>query len=136
MKLIKLFKNFNKKEIMLFLVCVCLVAFGVWLDLKVPDYMSEITRLVQTEGSEMSDILVQGFYMILCSIGSLVTAIIVGYIASFLSASFSKTIRHKIFDKVENMSVAKVKKFSIRSLITRTTNDVTQIEMLISMGLQ
>ncbi len=134
--MIRLFKNFTKKEILLFLVCILLVVVQVWLDLKVPDYMSEVTRLVQTEGNNINDILIQGFYMILCSVGSLATAVIVGYFASFLSASFSRTIRRKIFTKVENMAVAEVKKFSIRSLITRTTNDVTQIEMLISMGLQ
>ena len=134
--MIKLFKNFNKKEGLLFVLCILLVSFGVWLDLKMPDYMSEVTVLVQTSGSKMSDILEQGFYMMLCAFGSLVSAIIVGYLASYLSAVFSRNVRYKIFKKVEDMGVADIKQFSIRSLITRTTNDVTQIEMLIAMGLQ
>ncbi len=134
--MIKQLKNFNKKELCLFIICVLAVVFQVWLDLKLPDYMSEITVLVQTEGSTMSEILEQGFYMLLCAFGSLASAIFVGYLASYLSARFSRTVRHKIFEKVENMGIADIKTFSIRSLITRTTNDVTQIEMLIAMGLQ
>ena len=132
----KLFKNFNKKEICIVIVCVAMIVFQVWLDLKLPDYMSAITRLIQTEGSAMKDILEQGFYMLLCALGSLASAIGVGYLASLLSASFSRTLRKKIFNKVEDFGMAEIKKFSTSSLITRTTNDVTQIEMLISMGLQ
>lgn len=108
----------------------------VWLDLKMPDYMSEITILVQTEGSKMSDILLNGGYMLACALGSLISAIIVGYLASNISASFSMRVRKKIFDKVETLGIHEVKKFSTSSLITRTTNDITQIQMLISMGLQ
>ena len=132
----KLFKNFNKKEILIVIVCIVMIVFQVWLDLKLPDYMSAITRLIQTEGSAMKDILEQGFYMLLCALGSLASAIIVGFFASLLSASFSRTLRKKIFNKVEAFGMAEIKKFSTSSLITRTTNDVTQIEMLISMGLQ
>ena len=134
--MIKLFKNFNKKDILLITISILLIVFQVWLDLKLPDYMSAITRLIQTEGSKMNDILEQGFYMISCAFGSLASAICVGYLASKLSANFSKTLRDKIFNKVENFGIAEIKKFSTSSLITRTTNDVTQIEMLISMGLQ
>ena len=132
----KLFKNFNKKEILIVIVCIVMIVFQVWLDLKLPDYMSAITRLIQTEGSAMKDILEQGFYMLLCALGSLASAIIVGFFASLLSASFSRSLRKKIFNKVEAFGMAEIKKFSTSSLITRTTNDVTQIEMLISMGLQ
>ena len=134
--MLKLFKNFNKKDYTLMLFCFLLIICQVWLELKMPDYMSEITVLVQTEGSKMSDILTNGGYMLLCAFGSLVTAIIVGYLASFLSSTFSKNVRKKLFNKVEDLSMGEVKLFSINSLITRTTNDVTQIEMVIAMGLQ
>lgn len=132
----KLFRNFNKSDILKMLVCFLLVVFQVWLDLRMPEYMSAITRLIQTEGSEMSEILTQGAYMLLCALGSLSSAILVGYFASFLASSFSKKLRKIIFRKVESFGTEEIKKFSTSSLITRTTNDVTQIEMLISMGLQ
>lgn len=132
----KLFKNLTKKEVMYALICICLVAFHVWLELKVPDYMSAITQLVQTEGSKMADILEQGAYMIGCALASLICSIVVGYFAARVASSFSANIRKKIFEKVENMGIAEIKKFSTSSLITRTTNDVTQVEMLIGMGLQ
>ena len=134
--MIKLLKSFEKKEWLLAVICFLLVVFQVALELKMPDYMSEITVLVQTEGSEMKDILINGGYMLLCALGSLVMAVISGYIASKISANFSMKIRKKIFDKVECMAMQEVKQFSTSSLITRTTNDVTQIEMLIAMGLQ
>lgn len=134
--MIKLLKSFKKKEWLLAVICFLLVVFQVALELKMPDYMSEITVLVQTEGSEMKDILINGGYMLLCALGSLVMAVISGYIASKISANFSMKIRKKIFDKVECMAMQEVKQFSTSSLITRTTNDVTQIEMLIAMGLQ
>ena len=132
----KLFKNFTKKDYLLIFISLIFILVQVWLDLKLPDYMSEITKLVQTEGSKMSAILQNGGYMLLCAFGSLLSAILVGYIASNVSASFSKNIRKKLFDKVENLGIAEVKNFSTSSLITRTTNDITQIQMFISMGLQ
>ncbi len=134
--MLKLFKNFNKKDVTLIVVAFILILCQVWLDLKMPDYMSEITKLVQTEGSKMQDILVNGGLMLLCALGSLISAVIVGYLASNISASFSMKIRKKLFDKVENLGVHEIKQFSTSSLITRTTNDITQIQMLISMGLQ
>ncbi len=132
----KLFKNFTKKDYLLIFISFIFILVQVWLDLKLPDYMSEITKLVQTEGSKMSAILENGGYMLLCAFGSLLSAVLVGYISSNVSASFSKTIRKKLFDKVENLGIAEVKNFSTSSLITRTTNDITQIQMFISMGLQ
>ncbi len=132
----KLFKNFNTKDLLIIILCIIFVVIQVWLDLKLPDYMSSITRLVQTEGSSMNEIILQGVYMLLCAFGSLLSAICVGYMSSLLSASFSKVLRKKIFNKVEDFGTEEIKKFSTSSLITRTTNDVTQIEMLISMGLQ
>ena len=132
----KLFKSFKKKDWLLVVICFLMVIFQVWLDLKLPDYMSRITVLIQTEGSRMSEILLQGGYMLLCALGSLISAIIVGYFASLLSASFSLNLREKIFRKVQKFGMNEIKKFSTSSLITRTTNDVTQIEMFIAMGLQ
>ena len=132
----KLFKNFTKKDIILIITCISLVTLHVWLELKIPDYMSAITQLVQTDGSKMSDILQQGTYMIVCAFSSLICNIIVGYFAARISSGFSVTLRKKIFEKVENMGIAEIKKFSTSSLINRTTNDVTQVEMLIGMGLQ
>lgn len=132
----KIFKNFTKKDVLLIIICISLVVVQVFLDLKLPDYMSEITRLIQTEGSSINDVLVQGGYMLSCALGSLLTAIFVGFLASRLAANFSKTLRKKIFVKVEEFSTAEVKDFQTSSLITRTTNDVTQFEMIIAMGLQ
>ena len=132
----KLIRNFTKREWLLALMCLVLVVTQVWLELKMPDYMSEITKLVQTEGSQMKDILINGGYMLACALGSLIAAVITGYITSRISSNFSKTIRKKLFNKVEDLATQEVKQFSTSSLITRTTNDVTQIEMLIAMGLQ
>lgn len=132
----KIFKNFTKKDIVLIVICISLVAGQVFLDLKIPDYMSEITRLIQTEGSSINDVLVQGSFMLICSLGSLLSAIVVGFLASRLSANFSRTLRKKIFVKVEEFSTAEIKEFQTSSLITRTINDVTQLEMVIAMGLQ
>ena len=134
--MLKLLKNFTKKETIYAIICITLVACHVWLELKVPDYMSGITRLVQTEGSKMKDILEQGTMMLTCSLISLICNIIVGYFAARVASGFSATLRKKIFEKVGNMGIAEIKKFSTSSLITRTTNDVTQVEMLIGMGLQ
>lgn len=134
--MLKLFKNFTKKDWLFILISLALIFTQVWLELKMPDYMSEITQLVQTEGSEMKDILINGGYMLACAFGSLVAAIVTGYITSKISSNFSKNIRKKIFTKVENLAMQEVKHFSTNSLITRTTNDVTQIEMLIAMGMQ
>lgn len=132
----KLLKNFGKREWLLAAISLLLIIVQVWLDLKMPDYMSKITVLVQTEGSQMQDILKNGGYMLACSIGSLVSSVIVGFIVSELAATLSMKIRKKLFDKVQNLAMNEVKKFSTSSLITRTTNDITQIQMLVAMGLQ
>jgi ATP-binding cassette subfamily B protein len=134
--MIKLLKNLGKKEWLLSIICFILIVGQVWLELKMPDYMSEITVLVQTEGSQMSDIIENGVYMLLCAFGSLFSAIIVGYLVSNISATFSMNVRDKLFDKVEKLAMNEIKKFSTSSLITRTTNDITQIQMVVSMGLQ
>ncbi len=134
--MLKLLKKLNKKEVLLIIVCLVFIIGQVWLDLKLPDYMSEITKLVQTEGSTVSDILEQGAYMLLCAAGSLASACIVGYFAAYIASSFSKKLRGDLFEKVQDFSMEEMNKFSVSSLITRTTNDVTQVEMLIAMGLQ
>lgn len=134
--MIKLLKKFGTKEWLLSLICIILVILQVWLDLKMPDYMSAITQLVQTEGSTMKEIALQGFYMIACAFGSLISSIIVGYFAANVASRFSAKIRGLVFGKVQSFGTEEIKKFSTSSLITRTTNDVTQIEMLIGMGLQ
>lgn len=132
----KLFKNFTKKDIAAIITCIALIVFQVWLDLRLPDYMSEITKLVQTEGSTILEILVQGGYMMVCAFGSLLSSFVVGYIASKLSANFSYTLRGKVYNKVLSFGTEEIKNFQTSSLITRTTNDVTQLEMIIAMGLQ
>lgn len=134
--MLKLLKTFKKKEWLLAIISFLLIFFQVWLELKMPDYMSKITQLVQTDGSSMKAILENGGYMLACAFGSLIAAIIVGYLISIISATFSKRTRKMIFTKVEELAIHEVKQFSTNSLITRTTNDVTQIEMLIAMGLQ
>lgn len=134
--MLKLFKNFEKKDYLIILVVFVLVIFSVFLDLKIPEYMSEITTLVQTENSTMNEILIAGGHMVLCAVSSLICTIVVGYLTSLLSARFSRNVRRKIFSKVEDFGIAEIKKFQTSSLITRTTNDVTQIEMLLAMGLQ
>ncbi|MBR3209296.1 MAG: ABC transporter ATP-binding protein [Bacilli bacterium] len=133
--MIKLFKFFDKKDWFRIFICVLFVIGGVCLELKMPDYMSEVTRLVQTSGSKMNDILINGGYMLLCAFGGLFFAIGTGYYSATISSDFSMKIRKAIFDKVEISGMQDIKSFSASSLITRTTNDVTQVEMLIGMGL-
>ena len=132
----KLIKNFKKKDWLIVLVSILLIVTQVWLELKMPDYMSKVIVLVQTEGSKMSEILKNGGYMLLCAFGSLVGAVIVGYLIALLAAGFSKDLRLKLFRKVESLSMSEIKEFSPNSLITRTTNDITQVEMFIGFGLQ
>lgn len=134
--MIRLFKNLKLKDWLLFLIAVLFIVSQVYLDLKMPDYMSKITTLVQTEGSEMKDILLNGGYMLLCAFGSLVAAILVGFLMARVSSDFSLNTRSRLYRKVESLSSGDIKKFSTSSLITRTTNDITQLEMVLGMGLQ
>ena len=134
--MMKLIKNFEKKDYILVLLVIILIIAQVWLDLKMPDYMSEITKLVKTEGSSMNDILYNGGFMLLCSLGSLTSTIISGFFLALLASRFSSNLRKKLFYKVESLSLNEIKKFETSSLITRTTNDISQVEMLIGMGLQ
>ena len=129
--MLKLLKKFKKKEWFLSFIALLLIIVEVWLELKMPDYMSE-----KTEGSKMADIITNGSWMIGCALGSLIAAIIVGYIVANVASSFSMNLRKDLFNKVESLSMNEIKQFKTNSLITRTTNDITQIEMVISMGLQ
>lgn len=132
----KLLKNLQKRDWILIVISFILIFAQVWLELKMPDYMSQITKLVQTPGSQMSEILTNGGYMVSCALGSLLAAVVTGYFISGISSSFSMNVRKKLFNKVEDLSMQEIKQFSTSSLITRTTNDITQMEMVIAMGLQ
>lgn len=134
--MIKLFKNLNIKQLGLMFVCIILIVLQVWLDLKLPDYMSEVTLLIQASGTKVKDLINPGGRMLLCALGSLVSSVIVGYFAATIAASLSKVLRKNVFNKVENLSMAEIKGFSTSSLITRTTNDITQVQMFFAMGLQ
>lgn len=134
--MIKLLRYMKGREWLFFLVSLVFIISQVWLDLKLPDYMSEITTLVETEGSAMTDIWASGGKMLLCSLGSLASSIIVCYLASSIAASFSRRLRTAMFDKVESFSMEEINSFSTASLITRSTNDVVQVQMLIVLSMQ
>jgi ATP-binding cassette, subfamily B, multidrug efflux pump len=134
--MLQIFKYLQKKEYLLILFSLVFIVTQVYLDLKLPDYMHEITMLVQTEGSKMSDVLAQGGYMLLCAIGSMIASIIVGFFAAKVAAGFSVRLRAMVFEKTMSFSIEEINGFSTASLITRSTNDITQIQLLIAMGLQ
>ncbi|MDR2203584.1 MAG: ABC transporter ATP-binding protein/permease [Nitrososphaerota archaeon] len=131
----KLLKYLTSKEWLLIGVSLVFIVASVWLDLKLPDYMSKITELIQTSGA-ISEVWLAGGYMILCTLGSLVAAIIVGFFAARIGASFSQRVRSLLFNKVESFSMEEINRFSTSSLITRSTNDITQVQMLIVLALQ
>ncbi len=132
----KIFRFMSRKDRGYALLCLLLVAGQVWVDLTMPDYMSDITRLIVTPGSEMSEIWIAGGKMLACALGSMVLSVIVGYFAAKLASDFSFTLREKVFHQVTDFGAEEIKRFSTASLITRTTNDITQIQMLVAMGLQ
>ena len=132
----KIFRFMRTKDRWYALLCLLLVAGQVWVDLTMPDFMSDITRLIVTPGSAMGDIWIAGGKMLLCALGSAALSIIVGYFAAKLASNFSFTIREKVFHQVTDFGAEEIKRFSTASLITRTTNDITQIQMLVAMGLQ
>ena len=134
--MIRLFKNLSKKDWLCLLISVGFIVLQVWLDLKMPDYMSEVTMLVQTPGSEMKEIVAAGGKMLLCAFGSLVSSVIVSILAAGVGSNFAAALRNRLFNKVQSFSMEEIGKFSTASLITRSTNDVTQVQMFIIMGLQ
>jgi len=132
----KLFKYIKKKDMMLILCSLVFIIVQVYLDLKIPDYMSEITKLVQTKNSQMSEILFAGGWMLLCALGSLVASFIVAGFAARVAANLCKQLRELQFNRVEAFSMEEINSFSTASLITRSTNDITQVQTIIAMGLQ
>ncbi len=134
--MVKILRNLSVRDYLLSALVLLLTCIQVFLDLTLPDYMSQITLLIQTEGSVMSDIYIAGLNMMFCAIGSLLLSIIVAVIASGIAANFSFITRSKMFKKVMGFSMREVNSFSTSSLITRTTNDITQVQLLIVMGLQ
>lgn len=134
--MIKVLKLINKKQRLYVGISIVFIVIQVWLDLKLPDYMSNITTLVETSGSKMSDILVQGGYMLLCALGSMAAAMVVGYLAAKVAAGLARTLRGQVYNKTMDFSMEEVGRFSTSSLINRTTNDITQIQNLVAMGLQ
>jgi len=134
--MLKIFKNLTKRDWGFVIVSLAFIILQVWLDLKLPDYMSEITRLVQTKGSAMSDILIAGGYMLLCAVGSLTATFIVGYFVAKIAVGLSMRLREKTFQKTMSFSMEEIGTFSTSSLITRSTNDITQIQTFVVMGLQ
>ncbi|MEG1191288.1 MAG: ABC transporter ATP-binding protein, partial [Oscillospiraceae bacterium] len=123
-------------ELLMAIISTAFVALQVFLDLRLPDYMKQITMLIQTPGSLISEIWLAGGKMLLCALLSLATSIIVGYLAARIAAGFSKRLRSSVFQKVQSFSLGEINRFSTPSLITRSTNDITQVQMLIAMGLQ
>lgn len=134
--MIKIFKYLKPKEWLMASICLIFIVIQVWLDLKIPDYMAEVTKLTQTPGSAISDIWQHGGYMLLCALGSFMSAVAVGYFAAKIASRFSQRLRSLLFNKVESFSMEEINLFSTSSLITRSTNDITQIQMLVVLGLQ
>lgn len=133
--MLKIFRHLKAREWLMALISLGFIVAQVWLDLKSPDYMAEITKLTQTPGSTMGDIWLAGGKMLLCTLGSLAAAVIVGYFAARIASSFARRLRSLLFNKVDSFSMEEINRFSTDSLITRSTNDITQIQMLVTMGL-
>lgn len=134
--MVKLLKKLTWKDFILAAVAFVFIIVQVWLSLTMPDYMSEITKLVQTKGSKMNDILIAGGKMLVCALGSLLAAVCTSICASKISSNFSANLRGQVFHKVQSFSMEEIGNFSTASLITRSTNDITQVQMLIVMGLE
>ena len=134
--MVKLLKKLTWKDFILAAVAFVFIIVQVWLSLTMPDYMSEITKLVQTKGSKMNDILIAGGKMLACALGSLLAAVCTSICASKISSNFSANLREQVFHKVQSFSMEEIGNFSTASLITRSTNDITQVQMLIVMGLE
>lgn len=132
--MLKIFKYMRKTVVMLMILSVVIVIIQVWVDLKIPDYMSDITKLVKTSESDMNEILASGGMMILCAIFSMALTLVSGYVSAQLAAMFSRDLRSNIFHAVQNFSLEEIDRFSTASLITRSTNDVTQIQDFMSRG--
>lgn len=134
--MIKLLKNLPKRNWLMMFFAIGFVVLQVWLDLTIPDYMADITALVQTDGSKMADIMAAGGKMLLCAFGSLAATVVVAIISSRIASDFSAVLRAKLFNKVQGFSMEEIGRFSTASLITRSTNDVTQVQMFVTIGFQ
>lgn len=132
----KIFKYMNQRDWLFILCSLVFIVCGVWLDLRLPDYMREITTLVQTPGSELNEVLFAGGSMLLCAMGSLVTAFIVGFFVSQIAAGLAMRLREAVYNKTMDFSMEEIGQFSTASLITRTINDIQQIQMFVALGLQ
>lgn len=132
----KILKKLTGKELRYVGISLIFIITQVYLDLKLPDYMSKVTKLIQEKGTTVSQIFDQGKWMVLCALGSLAAAIIVGYFAARVAAGLSRTLRHDVYHQVSEYSMAEINQFSTASLITRSTNDITQVQMFVAMGLQ
>ena len=132
----KLFRYFSKRQWGCVCAALAFIVAQVWLDLKLPDYLSSITTLVETEGSSLTDILAQGGYMLLCALGSMAASVMVGYLAARTATGLARTLRALVYDRTMDFSMEEIDRFSSSSLINRCTNDVTQVQTLVSMGLQ
>ena len=130
------FRNLQKKDIFFILICAVLVVTQVWLELKMPDYTQKLTELVSSGNADMDAVLQNGGKMLLCAVLSMGAAIVCGFFASHVAANFARTLRIKLFDRITNFGDSEINRFSTPSLITRTTNDVVQLQMLIAIGLQ
>ncbi len=134
--MLKILSYLTSKERLLVGFSLIFIVLQVWLDLKLPDYMAEITMLIQKEGSTVSNLWQPGLMMLLCAIGSMIAAIIVGYFAAKIATALAMRIRGMVFEKTISFSMAEMNHFSTPSLITRSTNDITQVQMIVAMGLQ
>ncbi|MCD7887950.1 MAG: ABC transporter ATP-binding protein, partial [Clostridiales bacterium] len=134
--MLHLFRNMKVKDRWLTLLCVLLVCGQVYFDLRLPDYTAEITVLISSEVTDLSQYFTAGGNMLGCALCSALLTVLVGYLAAMIAADFSFDVRAKVFNKVAAMGTGEIKQFSTASLITRTTNDITQIQMIIAMGLQ
>lgn len=133
--MVKIFRHLKTKDVMMLLAAIAFIVCQVWLDLKLPDYMEQLTATIQLDGT-LSDVLSPGSRMLLCAFGSLAAAVVVGFFAAQIAASLSMTVRSCIYGKVQSFSMEEINKFSAASLITRSTNDITQIQTTVAMGLQ
>lgn len=134
--MLRILSYLTSKERLLVAVSLVFIVIQVWLDLKLPDYMAEITMLIQIDGTTVSNLWQPGVMMLLCAVGSMIAAIIVGYFAAKIAAGLAKRIRGMVFEKTISFSMAEMNHFSTPSLITRSTNDITQVQMIVAMGLQ
>ncbi|WP_027421841.1 ABC transporter ATP-binding protein [Lachnobacterium bovis] len=135
--MLKIFKKFTKKEVLFIVIALSFIVLQVGLDLKLPDYMADITKLLEEKsGGHVSDIMEKGLYMLLCALGSMLASCFVGFLAAQVAAGLAKRLRSEVYEKTMTFTMEEINAFSTDSLITRTTNDVTQIQTLIAMGLQ